>query len=332
MIMKQICCFLFAVLGVSVAISQPVSVATAHPMSSPTADSVTLTIAGGNLYGTLLLPAAESGKTGKVPVVLIIAGSGPTDRDGNSSMGIHTDMYKLLADSLAQHGIASLRYDKRGIGASKAAMKSEADVRFGDGISDAGGWLAMLRVDPRFSSVIVFGHSEGSLIGMVAAGLGHADGYISAAGAGDRIDRIIERQMAAQSGPLAARATVIFDSLVSGDTVKCPPDLMVFFRPSVQPYLISWLQYDPQAEIHKLHIPVLIIQGSTDLQATVGDAELLKKAKPDASLLVIAQMNHIFRQAGDDRKQNLATYTQPGLPLDPQLVQAVTAFVQNIRP
>lgn len=282
----------------------------------------------GTLSGTLVIPPGHS----KLPVVLIIAGSGPTDRDGNSPMlGLHSDMYKLLADSLSRHGIASLRYDKRGVGASTAAMSSEASLTFASYIDDAVGYLALLRADPRFSKVIVLGHSEGSLVGMVASENGKADAYISAAGAGDRIDKVLLPQLAVQSPPLADSARILFDSLAKGQSVHVEQGpLLVFFRASIQPYMISWLRYNPQTEIKKLHIPVLIIQGSTDLQTTVGDAEKMKAAKPDATLKIITGMNHIFRQVGADRQPNIATYNDPSLPLQPEVVSDIVAFLLTL--
>ena len=289
--------------------------------------NISLKNAEGNIYGTLLLPERRP----KVPVVLIIAGSGPTDRNGNSPMGVNTNMYKMLADSLLQYGIASLRYDKRGIGESKAAFKSESELKFDDMVSDAVGFIKMLKADDRFSKVIVLGHSEGSLIGMIAAGRGKADAYISIAGAGDRIDKIIERQLASQSPQMAATATVIFDSLSKGYTVQDPgSELTSLFRSSIQPYMISWLQYNPQQEIKKLKIPVLIIQGTTDLQVSVQDAQLLKKAKPEATLELIEQMNHVLKLAAADRQANIATYSKPDLPIKPELTKYIEEFVHNI--
>jgi pimeloyl-ACP methyl ester carboxylesterase len=329
--MKTTLLFLFTILSLTAATAQT----GVNPRTTADTSNFTLTTPKGSIYGTLLLPTSTARQqpasaAHPVPIVLIIAGSGPTDRNGNAlKLGLNTNCYLLLADSLQAHGIASLRYDKRGIGASSAAMASESDIRFDDYISDAVGFINMLKTDHRFSRVIVFGHSEGSLIGMVAAARGHANAYISAAGAGDRIDKIIERQLAAQSAQLTAKATVLFDSLGMGHTVQDPGNgLSGLFRTSVQPYMISWLKYNPQQEIRQLHIPILIIQGTTDLQVSTGDAELLKTAAPAATLQLIDQMNHVFREAPLDRMANMATYQKPDLPLKPELVKAIVSFVQ----
>ena len=280
----------------------------------------------GNIYGTLLVPGGKQ----KLPVVLIIAGSGPTDRNGNMGDLVHTNAYQMIADSLSKKGIASLRYDKRGAGESTAAMGSESDLSFDDGINDAAAFIQMLKADTRFSKVIVLGHSEGSLVGMVAAGRAKADGYISVSGAGERADKIMEQQLNAQSPALASKARILFDSLMNGYPVVPPADLLMILRPSVQPYIKSWLKYDPQLEIKKLKIPVLIIQGTTDLQVSVQNAHWLKAADPAATLVVVDQMNHVLKNAGTDTKENTGTYTNPDLPIMTEMVKAIEKFIYSI--
>jgi hypothetical protein len=280
----------------------------------------------GNIYGTLALPTGSK----KVPVVLIIAGSGPTDRDCNSALGLTSNAFLMLADSLQKAGIASVRYDKRGVGESKAAVKDEASLRFDDYINDAIGIIKMLKEDPRFSGVYVLGHSEGSLIGMIAAGRESVAGYISVAGAGENLGKIAERQYSAQSDELGKKAKVILDSLKKGYTVKdIDPGLKMLFHPSIQPYLRSALRYDPSVEIKKLKIPVVIIQGTNDLQISVADAEMLKKANRKAKLILVDGMNHVLKQAPADREQNFATYNKPELPLSPAFMPGIISFVRH---
>jgi uncharacterized protein len=304
------------------------STATAATGEAETA--ITLKTPTGDIQGSLLLPANVPAKC---PVVLIIAGSGPTDRDGNNP-GIPgaNNCYKLLAKGFAANGIASLRYDKRGIAASKAALKSEADVRFEDYINDAAGWVNMLRQDARFGKITVLGHSEGSLIGMIAANQAHADGFISIAGAGRPAVDIIREQLVKSSPQIVPEAESILKSLESGQTVaKVSPDLQQLFHASVQPYLISWFKYNPAVEIAKLKIPVLIAQGSTDIQVGVADAELLHKAKPDAQYKVIGGMNHVMKVAPAERAANIAAYSDPNLPLAPGLMEGIIAFTNAIK-
>jgi uncharacterized protein len=278
----------------------------------------------GNIYGTLELPEGNK----PVPVVLIIAGSGPTDRNCNQA-GVQTNAFKMLADSLKKEGIASVRYDKRGVGESASAMKNEEDLRFDDMANDAAGFVKMLKNDKRFTSVIVAGHSEGSLVGMIAAKKAHADGYISIAGISEKASGTIVRQLAEQSEELSLNAAYMLDSLTKGFNVSSyHPDLASMFRPSVQPYLKSWLKYDPKEEIIKLDCPVLIIQGTTDIQVPQDHAEALKAAYPRATLKIIEGMNHILKQAPKDREKNIATYNQPTLPLSAGITPAITSFVK----
>jgi hypothetical protein len=270
-------------------------------------------------------------KPKKSPVVLIIAGSGPTDRDCNSPLGIKTNAYKMLAESFAENGISTVRFDKRGIAESKTAAASESELRFETYINDAVGWINMLKKDKRFSKTIVLGHSEGSLIGIIAAEKTGISKFISLAGVGSPADTILRRQLKGQLPPqLMAESNNILDSLRSGKTVsKVNPVLISLYRPSVQPYLISWIKYDPSTEINKLKIPVLIVQGTTDIQVSVDDAKQLAAAKPDAKLLIVDNMNHILKEAEADRQKNIATYNQPELPLKQGLVKELVSFIKS---
>ncbi len=309
------------------------SAVVSHALAATAADTVkvsspvTLETGTGKLYGTLLMPAGKK----NIPLVIIIAGSGPTDRDGNNGPYKNNSL-KMLARELGDNGMATLRYDKRGIAASKEAGKAEKDLRFEDYIADAAAWVTLFKADKRFGKIIIAGHSEGSLIGMIAANNAKADAYISLAGAGEPANKILKTQF--QSQPFGASQVVnpIIDSLALGHTVnRVPPALNAVFRPSVQPYLISWFKYDPAAEIKKLAIPTLIVQGTTDIQVSVSDALALAAARPDATLILVDGMNHIFKQAPADRAQNFSTYNNPTLPLAPELIPQITIFIQGLR-
>jgi len=280
-----------------------------------------LTTKSGQIFGTLTLPKAF--KNGQV--ALIIAGSGPTDRNGNNPT-MTNDAYKKLAHELAENNIASLRYDKRGIAQSAAAVERESDLVFDDYVRDAISWVDLLKKDSRFTHVTVIGHSEGSLIGMLAAV--KADKYVSVAGPGRPASDLLKEQLSAQGAALQQLAFPIIDSLVQGKTVRVvDPTLASLFRPSVQPYLISWFKYDPRDELKKLKVPVLLVQGTNDIQVTVEDAKQLSAAKPTAQLLLIDKMNHILRTSESDRDANLTTYNRADLPLSSGLTKAIVAFI-----
>jgi pimeloyl-ACP methyl ester carboxylesterase len=291
---------------------------------------VILKTSTGEIYGTLAIP--NNVKTS--PVILIIAGSGPTDRDGNSPiMGLQTNAYKMLSEGLAKKGISSVRFDKRGIAKSKLAMTSESDVRFETFINDVVAWIALLKSDNRFSKIYILGHSEGSLIGMIAAEQTNTSGFISIAGAGKSADKILQEQLKTKLPPLLLdESNKILDSLKIGKTVSnVNPSLVSLYRPSVQPYMISWIKYDPAKEIGKLKIPVLIIQGTTDLQVTVDDSKLLSAANTNAKLLIIENMNHTLKESDSDIQKNMATYNNPDLPLKEGLTDDIVNFINSTK-
>ena len=291
------------------------------------AKPIVLETPSGKIRGTITIP--ESPKP--IPVVLIIAGSGPTDRNGNN-MFMKNNSLKMLGEELFKNNIATLRYDKRGIAESKDAGREEKDMRFDDLVKDAEGWITILKADKRFSKVIVAGHSEGSLIGMIAAKNAGADAYISIAGAGRPADVILKEQLKNQPESFTKICYPILDSLKKGKTVdSVPKQVFSLFRPSVQPYMISWLKYDPQAEIKKLNIPVMILQGTTDIQVSTEDAQLLFNANNKAEYHLIKGMNHIFKEAEEDRTKNIATYSDPDLPIKKELVDDITGFVGQLK-
>jgi len=295
-------------------------------INGQTEEIVTLEAEDCNIEGTLLIPDVNE----KVPVVLIIAGSGPTDRNGNNSQTGDNNSYKMLAESLSEKGIASLRYDKRGIGKSSDNIVDEKDLRFDHFIQDAELWVRKLNKNKRFNEIIVIGHSQGSLIGMIVSQNKHVDKFISIAGAGKSIDKVLKEQMKAQPLFVKEAANPIIDSLKAGDTVKNVPQyLNNLFRESIQGYLISWIKFDPGDEIAKLKKPILILQGTTDIQVSLQDAEHLKLANPSAEGLKIEGMNHIFKDVEMDRFKNLATYSNPDLPLNVILVSSIVEFIKK---
>jgi hypothetical protein len=268
-----------------------------------------------------------------MPVVLLLSGSGPTDRNGNSpALPGKNNALLMLAEGLASNGIASLRYDKRGVGESAGAMVAEASLSLDTYVDDALAWCQQLRKDKRFSAVIVAGHSEGSLIGMLAAKRCGADGFISISGAGRSAADILRTQLAGKLPPdLAAQSEAIIKNLEAGRmTENPPPQLDAIYRPSVQPYLISWFRYDPAKWIATLTVPVLIVQGTTDLQVTVDDAKRLAAANPKAKLLLIEGMNHVLKEVPPDRDKQIASYSNPDLRLAPEFLVGIVDFVRKV--
>jgi pimeloyl-ACP methyl ester carboxylesterase len=288
---------------------------------------VELKTATGTLFGTFDLPTTK----GPWPVVLVIAGSGPTDRDGNQPQ-MKNDCLRLVGKALAAHGIAALRYDKRGIANSSAAGAIEENLRFENYVDDTIAWVKQLRADNRFNKVFILGHSEGSLIGLLAAKQVPVDGLVSVSGAGRDLAALLRDQLKHNlPANLSEQSSHMIDELVAGRRVKdVPPELTILFRPSVQPFLMTWLKYDPAKEIAGLNAPILVVQGTTDLQTSVEDAKLLAASNKNGRLVTIENMNHVLKNAPSPSLVGQAkAYSDPSVPLEPRLVEEVVGFVQK---
>ncbi len=282
----------------------------------------------GVIKGSLLMPDTKN----EIPVVLLISGSGPTDRDGNQP-NMKNNAMKLIAEGLKAKGIASVRFDKRAIAESKATLTTEHKLRFESYIEDVKAWIELISKDKRFSKIVVVGHSEGSLIGMVAAANNKkVKGFISIAGAGRPADEILKDQLQAQ--PMDSRIEMynMIDKLKKGDTIaKVPAQYNALFRRNIQPYLISWFKYNPQKEIAKLKIPVLVLQGTMDIQVKITDYDLLVKANPSAQKMLIPDMNHVLKSISTiDKTAQMATYTNPDLPVEPKLTDTIIQFIGKL--
>ncbi len=292
------------------------------------ADSISLEVDGGRLYGSLEIPKA----THRFPVALIISGSGPTDRDGNNALTGNNNSLKKLAEGLADRDVASIRYDKRGVAESAGAGSKKADFRFEIYIEDAKKWGNWLLQNQRFSQLIVIGHSEGALIGAVTCRDLGARGFISIAGAGYPAFEIIETQLKENlpSGLLFERDRILdhLKAVIIMD--KVPLHLMAFFRPTVQPYLTSWFRYDPIREVSKIRVPSLIVQGTTDIQLNISNAKRLAKSNGLAQLSIIKGMNHVLKIVPMNTALQIKSYDDPDLPISQELVDKIAAFIKEV--
>lgn len=275
--------------------------------------------------GELAIPQTDK----ELPLVIIIAGSGPTDRDGNQA-AMKNNSLKFLAEGLNNNNIATFRFDKRIFKLVKNPDFKEEDARFDDFVKDIIDMVNHFNQDKRFSKIIIAGHSKGSLQGMVAINQGaRADAFISIAGAGQSIDRVIVQQIGKQQPFLKEDTENGFAELrQKGEIEVYNPFLESIFRKSVQPFMLSWMQYDPQAEIASLTVPVLILNGTEDVQTDESEARLLHQAKPDALFFLIENMNHVLKEViPGDTMDNGRAYNEPQRPVVPELIEKMVYFI-----
>ena len=281
------------------------------------------------LAGTLTLPAPS----GRVPVAVIIAGSGPTDRNGNSRLALRSNMYAQLAWRLAERGIATLRYDKRSLGGSSTAFDLSRST-IDDFAADARAAADTLARDARFSRVVLLGHSEGALLAVLAARDGApVAGVVSVAGMGRAMGALLREQLSRQlDSATLARFDVAMASYLRGDTpADVPPALAPFFAPVNRAFLQSVMALDPTIPMGLVRQPVLIVQGAHDAQVTIGDAERLHVAHPGARLTVIAKANHLLKETADATLAGQgATYRDPTLPIMPAAVTAIAEWILGL--
>ncbi|HEX8191982.1 MAG TPA: alpha/beta fold hydrolase [Allosphingosinicella sp.] len=298
---------------------------------APQAEAIQLGEGAQALHGTLLTPAVAN----RGAPILILPGSGPTDRDGNNPMGVRAAPYRMLAEALATEGITSLRIDKRGVAASAAAGTAEADLRLETFANDARAWAARLRERTGAPCVWLLGHSEGGLHALLAArepaGI---CGLVLVSAPGRKFGDLLREQLnpILAGTPLLDQATSILAELEAGRQVpgaSVPPQLMSLFRPSVQPFMISMLGVDPQELLRRFEGRVLVVHGSTDIQVSAADAHRLHGARPGIDFAQIEGMNHVMKIAPAERQANGATYADPDLPLAPGLASRIAAFIRG---
>lgn len=284
-------------------------------------------ITAGQLHGTLI------DKRHKDPVVLIVPGSGPTDRDGNGPAGLSANSYKLLAEALIAEDIASVRIDKRGLFASAGA--GDPNITSPQAyVDDIHAWIDAIKVERESKCVFLLGHSEGALlVSLAAEGRKDVCGLILVAGVGRPLGDVLREQFRNNpaNAPVLESALHVIDELEQGRTVDVAilhPALARVFSPGAQPYLISLMRIDPVEAVRRAKKPTLIVQGTRDIQVSVADAKLLSKA-PKTSMKLVNGMNHVLKEAPADLAGNIATYTNPSLPLATDFVNQIEEFIEN---
>jgi uncharacterized protein len=288
------------------------------------AEQVSVSSSGVTLAGTW-----RAGVAGQAPVV-ILPGSGPTDRDGNNPMGVTAAPYRLLAEALADAGIGSLRIDKRGMFGSAAPTLDPNAVTIAEQVADVQAWVELARTKSGAPCAWVAGHSEGGLIALSMPDRPSLCGRILIAAPGRALGVVLREQMT-RTGLLTAEVEAAIVMLEAGgrvDPTTLPTAIAGLFNPAAQGYLAGLLAIDPAGLAAATTGPLLVLQGDNDLQVTLSDARSLAAARPDAKLVILPRMNHVLKVADTDEAANIATYADPTLPIAPDLVATIMATVR----
>lgn len=303
--------------------------AQAGDIVAPREQAVTAPGPGAPLAGTMI-----NGGRGS-PIILIIPGSGPTDRDGNNPLGVKAGTYRLLAEALAGKGVSTVRTDKRGMFGSRKAVADANKVSIADYAADTRSWVSSIRRSTGTRCVWLLGHSEGGLIALTAAQRpAGICGVILVAAVGRKIGTVLRQQLADNpaNAPYLRDAYAAIDSLEAGkrvDTASLPEPLRQLFGEEIQAFLIDLFAENPAALASKLTVPLLILQGDQDFQVTIEDARALAAAQPRAKLVLLPGVNHVLKvPQGTDRAANLRAYADPNLPIAPSAVEAIAQFVR----
>jgi len=258
------------------------------------------------------------------PVALLIAGSGSTDHDGNGPQ-VKPATLKKLSDALVARGIATLRYDKRGAGGWREEFGKPEDFRFKDYVDDAAALVAHLRAGGKFSKVVVIGHSEGGLVGILTARRIPVDKLVLLAVAARKQGDLLKAQLQKKLPPdRFAGAAKAIDAIMAGEIVDpMPPGLAI--PPSLQPGIASAFTEDPIPPLQKIEEPILIVAGDKDSQLARLDFLALTTAAFAAKTLWLPEMNHVLVDVSDEA-DDLAAYNQPERPLDADMIDAVADF------
>ena len=275
-----------------------------------------------NIYGSIVEPKSRSNSN----LVIFIGGSGPIDRDGNQSF-MKCDMFKKLAYSLSEKGISSFRYDKRVVTQIRKG-KLDKKITFDDFVSDV---IAIIDFfESKYNSIVIAGHSQGSLVGLLSIKEG-VSGFISLSGAGRTIDMVIEDQISKTAPMLLEDTKNIFKILRSGKiTEDFPLPLYSLFNIEIQPFMISWMQYDPKKIIAKIPIPSLIINGDSDLQVDEKEAKLLYNSAQNSEILIVKNMNHVLVEIEGDELKNVKSYNNPDLKISELVIEKMVEFIERL--
>ncbi|MFT6192803.1 MAG: pimeloyl-ACP methyl ester carboxylesterase [Polaribacter sp.] len=272
------------------------------------------------LPGTLTYPAEN------IPLLIWVHGSGPVNRNGNQpAQNVKANYIKQFRDAVNKENIAFFSYDKRTANSKNREFLKDTQAK--DFAFDVEEVVNHFKKDKRFSEIILVGHSQGSLIAMLA--LDKVDKYISIAGAGETVDKTIVKQLTAQSADFGKIAAGHFKELKeTGKVEDVNPNLLSIFAKPNQSFWNSWMQLDPVKEMKKIKIPVLIINGDKDIQVKIENANALHSANKASELVIIKNMNHVLKDIQQE-EDNIKSYYSAEYPISKELIKTILEFVKQ---
>ena len=266
---------------------------------------------GATLVGTLSYPIGY--KKGRTPVVLMVTGSGQENRD--EEIFDHKP-FLVIADYLARHGVATLRYDDRGFGKSTGGDVGHATTL--DFMRDAASGVDFLRTSKQFGKVGILGHSEGGSIAFMLGAKGKVDFVISMAGVGVKGDTA-----------LTAQANKILE--LTGQSMHFSTHqyrMNAIIKRS--PWLNFFIDYDPSADISKTLCPVLAINGSRDIQviSSLNLAGIKAHLKPNPKNIIkeYPSLNHLFQHC---KTGNVSEYRMIEETVSPEVLEDIVRFIKQ---
>jgi esterase/lipase len=253
-------------------------------------------------------------------IVVFIAGSGPTDYNGNSNIiDGRNDSLLQLSKGLNDFGINTFRYNKRHVGKTSKLIEPDFNV-FVDDLIDCISWLKA----NKYSNIYLAGHSQGSLVAALAAREIDVSGVISIAGAARTIDEVLYEQMVSM-GQKDLADTVI-KSLQNGKLyLKDESILDSQFSKMNQQFILTWMEHNPLEVYSKLDTKILFLQGDKDSQVTLDELDAFRTLNHKS--VVLKDTNHVLKIV-DSEKDNSNSYSDPSYKLSDQLINEINDFIK----
>jgi pimeloyl-ACP methyl ester carboxylesterase len=271
--------------------------------------------AGVTLAGTLTYPVGYKAGS-KVPVVLMVTGSGPENRDEEL---FHHKPFLVIADYLARHGIASLRYDDRGTAKSSGNYATATTTDFA---ADAEAGLNCLRLMKKFSKVGLLGHSEGGLIGYMLGSKGKTDFIVSLAGPACKIDTMLMVQLNSLARVQGYNGQLVKD-------VATARQYMTINDKSA--WMKTFIDMDATPYVKATTCPVLALAGDKDLNVPVSinnpSLEANLKKQPKTKIKVYPGLSHLFQHSATGNPMDAAKIDET---IAPEVLTDIAEWISSV--